>query len=237
MSDARYTSGSYLADNPGWHVEDSAWKAEHIARLLTDQGIMPRTVVDVGCGAGEVLARLQPALPAGCDLVGYDIAPRAIARSQTKANTHLRFVIGDFLLHAAARVDLALAVDVFEHIEDYIGFLRHLVPRARHFIFHIPLDLHVSSLLRVAPLLDARRQVGHLHFFTRELALAALADAGYRVIAERYTPGALDLQTASVRTRIARLPRRVLFSLSPHFAVRCLGGFSLLVLAEPATPV
>lgn len=48
-----------------------------------------------------------------------------------------------------------------------------------------------------------RRSVGHIHYFTKETALALLEDTGYRVIDHGYTWGATEL-----------------------------GGYSLLVLAE-----
>lgn len=34
MSEVIYTDGSYLANNPSWHEEDSPWKARQIIRLL-----------------------------------------------------------------------------------------------------------------------------------------------------------------------------------------------------------
>ena len=115
-----------------------------------------------------------------------------------------------------------------------MGFLRALNRRARNFIFHIPLDLHVSSVIRSRSIIEAREAVGHLHYFTRETALATLADTGFRVIDETFTAGGLELGRSGLATRMARLPRRLVRRLSPHAAARWLGGFSLLVLAEPA---
>ena len=57
-----YLDGGYLAKNPGWHVEESAWKATHILRMLKQNHLSPRTVCDVGCGAGEVLKQLQESI-------------------------------------------------------------------------------------------------------------------------------------------------------------------------------
>lgn len=52
-----YVNGAYLARNPRWHLEESAWKAVQIRRILRRNQISPATVCDVGCGAGEVLQR------------------------------------------------------------------------------------------------------------------------------------------------------------------------------------
>lgn len=227
-----YTNDAYSQANPSWHEEDSPWKARQISALLAHFRIIPSTVVDVGCGAGGVLTELQKVLPSNTKLAGYDVSPAAIARCASKQNARLSFVNADYLSLETDVVDLLLAVDVVEHIEDYFGFLRSLRSRARQFVFHIPLDLHVSSVARVAPLLAARRQVGHIHYFLRETALAALTDTGYRILAERYTAGGMELASASGRAALLRWPRRILFQAVPHLAVRWLGGFSLLVLAE-----
>lgn len=227
----RYTGASYLASNPSWHEEDSPWKAMQVARLLSDYHVHPGSIVDVGCGAGAVLQSLQPHLPSECKLTGYDISPAAIARCRSRENGRLAFIQGDYLSLDTEPSDVILALDVIEHIEDYFGFLRALRSRGRHFVFHIPLDLHVSSVLRVQPLLSARQQVGHIHYFCRETALATLSETGYTPVAERYTAGSIELASASPRSTLLKLPRQGLFWLAPHIAARWLGGFSLLVLA------
>ncbi len=61
-----YLNGEYLARNPLWHLEESAWKAAQIGRMLQKNEIFPTTVCDVGCGAGEVLRQLQEGLGNEC---------------------------------------------------------------------------------------------------------------------------------------------------------------------------
>lgn len=233
MTDTPYQDATYRRHNPHWHAEDSPHKARWIKSLLDDHRIKPGTVCEVGCGAGEILAQLQKTSDPGTMFIGYDIAPDASAINQAKQNEGLRFTGEDFLKCTTEMFDLLLLIDVFEHVEDYIGFLRKLRSRARQFVFHIPLDLHVSSLVRVRPLLNVRESVGHLHYFTRETALATLADAGFKIIDERFTAGALELPQSGLATRLMRLPRRLAFKIAPAFTARWLGGFSLLVLAEP----
>src|SRR5207237_5565495 len=119
-----------------------------------------------------------------------------------------------------------------EHVEDYFDFLRKLRPRARHKVFHIPLELSALAILRGRPLIEARCSVGHLHHFTRETALAALEDTGYRVLDHAYTSGRTDLPSSGWKTRLLKGPRRALHSISPYVAARPLGDYSLLVLAD-----
>ena len=48
-----YTDGTYLKQNPNWHQDDSAWKADHILSLLKRNGVeAPGSICEVGCGAG-----------------------------------------------------------------------------------------------------------------------------------------------------------------------------------------
>jgi len=233
-SDGRYSDGRYLEANPGWHLEDAPWKAEQALALLRTHGLQPRRIVEVGCGAGEVLRRVHAALGPGTEADGWEPSPQAAALAQSRAAPGLRFHAAPLPpVPSGPPADLLLALDVAEHVEDCIGFLRSLRPHARHALFHVPLDLSVQTVVRATPLQVARAQVGHLHFFTRETALATLAHAGWQVQAERYTAGSLDLPPRGWRGRVARWPRRLAFALSPHAAVRWLGGFSLLVLAQP----
>jgi len=225
-----YTDGTYFRNNPAWHEDDSAWKAGHILTLLRRNGIAPRSVCEVGCGAGEILRTLAGELP-GTSFVGYEVSPMAYAISDRKAGGNLAFKFGDFL-DDSVEFDVVMAIDVFEHVEDYFSFLRRMRSRARFKVFHIPLELSVQNVLRVSPLMHARRAVGHLHHFNRETALAALEDTGYEILDEFYTSGRTQLGGLGWRTQLLKWPRRLTYSLSPETAVRVLGGYSLMVLAS-----
>jgi len=227
-----YEDGTYLEHNPTWHVEHSPWKAGEIAKILERNAIRPATVCEIGCGAGEVLLSLADRLGPSIAYVGYEISPQAFALCEGKARDGVRFVQGDPLGDPAATFDVVLAIDVFEHVDDYLGFLRRLRPHGAHFVFHVPLDLSVQTVLRARPLAEVRRAVGHLHYFTKETALATLRDAGFEIVDHAYTKGSLELDDLSWRARLLRAPRRLAFAAHPDLTVRVLGGFSLMVLAR-----
>ena len=136
------------------------------------------------------------------------------------------------LLDEDVRFDLAMAIDVFEHVEDYFGFLRKLRTKATWKVFHIPLELSAQMVFRARPLVDARRSVGHIHHFSKETALATLEDCGYRVIDHSYTSGRTELGNLGWKTQLLKWPRQALYRVNPDAAARVLGGYSLLVLAE-----
>lgn len=223
----RYTEGDYASQNADWHDGDAHWKAGSILEFLRSHGPTPESICDVGCGTAGVLAALQAELPT-TKMVGYEISPQAVTLARTQ---HPEIEVREAPSEAIDdHFGLLMALDVFEHVGDYLGFLRGLHGRADRYLFRIPLDMNTQMVLRGGPVMDRRKRLGHLHYFSRDTAIATLEDSGYKVVAESYTP-------VIARSRLARAavrPRRAAMRIAPHFAVRALGGFSLLVLAETA---
>src|SRR5215213_3947004 len=100
MSDIIYTetNSRYLEENPTWHVEDSPWKATQVIEILRRNNINPQTVVEVGCGAGEILNQLYHHLDSSIQYSGYEIAPDAYRLSKGRTKDRLTFYQEDFLL-------------------------------------------------------------------------------------------------------------------------------------------
>lgn len=230
MKESAYSDGSYRENNSDWHAGDSDWKAERIAAILANNSIEYRSCVEVGCGAGRVLAHLAERMP-GRRYTGYDISSDAATLWQSVAQTSVSYHHGDFT--ASSEVyDLLLLIDVFEHVEDYMSFLRKLAKRARWFVFHIPLEMHISALLRDRQLYS-RAQVGHLHYFSRATALATLEDTGYRIVQAEYTDLARETQERRrTLTRLANVVRAGVQAISTDLAAKLIGGYSLLVLCS-----
>jgi SAM-dependent methyltransferase len=232
MESTIYTDGTYLRNNPSWHTDDSPWKASHIAALLERHRITPATVCEVGCGGGEVLRKLAGRLPAGTRFFGYEISPDAYSLCSRKNGGSLEYRFGNLFDDTDAFFDVVMAVDVFEHVEDCFGFLRKLRGKGRHKVFHVPLDLSAMSLIRPRKLIEMRRAVGHLHYFTKDTALALLEETGYRVVEHAYTCGSTQLGNLGWKARLMKGPREALYAIDRDTAARVLGGYSLLVLAE-----
>jgi SAM-dependent methyltransferase len=225
-----YNNGSYFERNPSWHEEDSFWKVEQIIQVIRRNKLMPKSICEIGCGSGEILKCLQTILGDGVTFYGYEISPQAYEISKKKSQTNLNFYLKDLLIEKESYFDIVLAIDVIEHIEDYFGFLRNLREKGKYKIFHIPLDLSVQTIFRGSPLSIARLKVGHIHYFTKETALASLKDTGYSIIDCLYTKS--SNLNRNWKKHLLTIPRKLLFYLNQDFAVRLLGGYSLLVLAE-----
>ena len=230
-----YTKGEYLANTGTWHAEDSEWKADQISAMLQRNGVRSNVVHELGCGAGGVLCALsEKEAFRETSLSGYDISPQAVLLANSRPVPRVQVTCADyFALETRSTPDVLMAIDVFEHVPDYMGFLENCQRSAPYKIYHIPLELHVSGLLRGA-LLHARRRVGHIHYFSAETALEVLKDTGHTIVEATFTDLAIDLfhKHPSVKTALANIPRWVVSKVSKPVSARWFGGYSLLVLAR-----
>lgn len=229
--DDMYRGNEYAEKNPSWHEEDAEWKAGHIRDIVLKNKVEHATICEVGCGTGDILLHLERMFPVA-KLNGFDISPHALNRARSKHSERTHFELADITEKSGLRFDLLLAIDVFEHVEDYIMFVKHLRPMAKTKIFHIPLDLSVQSVFRSTPIMRMRETVGHLHYFYKDTALATLTDCGYEIRDWKYTASRLELPNQALSSQLMRIPRRAAFAINPDAAVRVLGGYSMMVLAE-----
>jgi cyclopropane fatty-acyl-phospholipid synthase-like methyltransferase len=227
-----YEDGTYLENNPSWHEEDSPWKAKQIRKIIENNHLAPKRICEIGCGAGEILNQLSEHYADDKEFIGYEISPQAFEICNKKTKNNLSFKLSDLLEDSDAYFDIVMAIDVFEHVEDYFGFLRKLKEKAEYKIFHIPLDLSVQTVLRSSPIIKGRKSFGHIHYFTKETALETLKDTGYEVIDYFYTAAFLELPSQGWKHKLLILASKLAFSVNKDFAVRLLGCSSLLVLAK-----
>lgn len=231
--DPLYSSGKYFED-PGRFAEDADFKVTQFLKLLSRwKGRAPvevRSCIDVGCGSGDVAAKLAAGLREhgfSLDSVkGYDVSPHV---SEIR-RPGVRFVHADFST-SEEYADLVTLFDVVEHVPGPVEFLREVSARCALIGLHIPLDNNFNVALRNmfhAKLADP----GHLLFLDTASALNLPALAGLRVIDYSYT---FSFQAPSWRRSLAAkaaYPLRALAArISPWLLSKTLGGASLMVLA------
>ena len=209
-----YTNGEYLDANETWHAEDSPWKANQIHEMISKNHLRPRSVVEIGCGAGDILKELsRKAGMEQTEFRGFDISPQAIALAKrNKVGRVSFFCQGLEQKEIGYLPDILLVIDVFEHVPDYWGFVSQCRASGDYKIYHIPLDINVSSVLRNT-FEHFRKKLGHIHVFSAASALSTLRDTGHEILDVQYTNGAIDLfkHHPSLRTRachFASLPKR-----------------------------
>jgi SAM-dependent methyltransferase len=227
-----YEDGSYLANNESWHIEDSPWKAEQITKIVKSNQVTFKSAVEVGCGAGGVVYELAKIFPE-VQFSGFEISPQAAQFWSRHQRDNLKIELQDFLT-TSNHYDLLLLIDVFEHVPDYMGFLKSLSARSKYFVFNIPLDMHIVGLI-LDNQINARNKYGHLHYFSKATALQTLTDTGYKIVDYFYAPGFAGAPPESSRKtwqqRILHPFRTGIYSISPALSTKLLGGSSLMVLA------
>ena len=160
-----YSNAEYLANNPTWHVEDSPWKAQNIYDILRRNNLKPSRVAEIGCGAGEILVQLKSLLP-DSSFVGYEMSEQAfvLARGREREGVHY---INANMLDGNVHFDALLCIDVFEHVDDISDLSSRPQLRRLHDLSYPARSVGpVRDARRCAA--EARRTVGHLHYFTKE---------------------------------------------------------------------
>lgn len=231
-----YNDQRYLENHPNWHMEDSPWKARQLYKMIErNTQISFERACEVGCGAGEILHQLSSNYFPNVKFVGFDVSPDVAPFWNERRSDRLEYRQADFTV-TEDYFDLALYVDVVEHIENSDDFLRKVVDKSTYKIFCFPLELFVFKVLFKNALLASRRDFGHLHFYNEELCLQQLKDAGYEILDVMFAGSSIDLasvsQSISAISKLVRIPRIILSWISVRWTARILGGYSLIVLAK-----
>ena len=232
-----YTNGEYFENNPTWDVEDSPWKADIIISLIERNKITIHDLVEVGCGAGGILASIAEKNTNIKTLKGYDISPQAISLAEKRKSERVQFYLGDFINDdQRTNADVILVIDVLEHVSDYYGFLQKLKDKARYFVFHIPLDLSCRTILKPHVMLQQRKAVGHLHYFSEEMVWWFLKDSCFTVVDWEYTKPVTDIKkSGSFKQYIKKKLRNISYKINKKKSAKLWGGYSLMILAKQSS--
>lgn len=229
MINDKYLNDRYLQNNPSWHVEDSPAKAKNILKILKRNKLAPRSIGEIGCGAGEILRQLQMKMDKKCIFTGYEISPQAYQLCQKKINAKLKFKLRDILKEKGSSFDLILVLDVIEHLEDYFTFLRKIKAKSEYKIIQIPLEINLFHLIKDS-FSTFRDSVGHLHFFNDQMVFRILKETGYEIVDYLYADY-LDYPNQPWLYKFLGLGRNLVFRINKSLGTR-LGGYSLTVLVK-----
>ena len=227
---SRYSQDDYAVDNPDWHEDDAPWKAAHIRTILERNDIQWKTLADIGCGTGAIVGLLSKDYPQS-RMEGFEVSPYAHDLSRKRASENLSFSMEN-AFQSGKQFDVTMAIDVVEHVENPFEFLRAMRTMSRWQVIHIPLDMNALAVGRGWVLPEARRALGHIHYFSRDSALSMIAEAGLETIDSFYTAWAIDQSYKTWKKRLAAWPRRLAFRAAPDATVRLVGGWSLMVLSR-----
>ncbi|UUX91691.1 class I SAM-dependent methyltransferase [Methanoplanus endosymbiosus] len=228
----KYLNGEYLEKNPTWDVEDSPWKAEQIQKIIERNNLSPDSICEIGCGAGEILNQLHKKIGGHCSFTGYEISPQAHKICLEKESENLKFKLKDFTTENDVNFDMLLLIDIIEHIEDYFSFLKKIKDKSKYKILHIPLEFFAVSAVYQSFIMNQRKNVGHLHYFSKETVIQTLKELDYEIIDYFYTPGFSLGHDYGLKDRLINIPRKYLYPLNNDLTVRIFGGYSLMILVK-----
>jgi len=206
-----------------WRALGAVGKADHVQELCAQLGLMPETVVEVGCGDGALLAELERRSFAP-QMAGFEISEEAasIARSRGLA---VEVFDGSRLPAADHSHDLGLLSHVLEHVPDPGRLLRETARVCRSVIVEVPLEANISAR-RSAKRHDAA-EIGHLQSLDRDGVRTLVQSAGLRVAGELLDPLPAevhlffaDTPAARARAHAKAALRRGVFVASPPLAAR-----------------
>jgi ubiquinone/menaquinone biosynthesis C-methylase UbiE len=199
-----YTTDEYVRKNPSMHKQDSPWKIEKIRPVLDMVAARlgsTMTILDVGGGAGEILAGAADYLRQahGKEVTKYtiDLTP-AMLKEQVKTNPDIKKpMLGDIRQTTLAdkESDVTLMIDVLEHVPDPNAALREIGRTSRYAVFKVPLEDNLYDRIYDARRKGALRklrieQIGHINVYSYSSLKRDLEQHLGRVVYSAFTNAA-----------------------------------------------
>jgi SAM-dependent methyltransferase len=233
MDQTRFYDEAYSQADPAaahgygeWRALSARTKADHVVALLRRAEVRPRALVEIGCGAGSLLAELA-ARRVAPELAGFDLSAAAIDIARGHDLPGVRFAVFDGARVPVAEraYDVAVLSHVLEHVPEPAALLAEAARVASWVLVEVPLERNRSAA-RPAKRAEAAR-IGHIQFFDRAAVRALCAGAGLSVRAELADPLGLahhafgaDGSRARLRAALKAGVRRAAWRLAPQAAER-----------------
>jgi SAM-dependent methyltransferase len=171
-----YEAGYAVADERmgRWRAIGARSKAAHVETLCREAGLAPRTVVEIGCGDGAVLAELARR---GWTVDGFELAQNAARRARERGVARkIETFDGVHVPAETDEYDLAVLSHVLEHVPDPLPLLREAARAGRWVAVEVPLEDNRSAHRPAKR--ELARSAGHLHAFSRGDVLRLVSEAG-----------------------------------------------------------
>jgi SAM-dependent methyltransferase len=169
-SNREYYEATSAARDDYWrYMAAPRARVARIVALVRD--VAPRSLIDLGCGNGQLLDEIGRAFPA-MRLAGLDLSSRQIAENRERA-PRIEWMTGDLSQEVALReFECVTASEVIEHLDEP----RSLLENARR------LGKTLILTTQSGPLRETERRVGHVRHFTASEMSGLLTGAGWTPI-------------------------------------------------------
>lgn len=192
-----YNDRSYISNNPGLHREDSVFKFDQIVSLLRKVQIHANKIkiLDIGGGAGELgfmVANYFKCQGIDVNFYALDLSEEMLA-IQSKKNPYIVNTWNCSVVDCPdEQFDLALMIDVIEHIPGKDIVAERLNRLCKNIIYNIPIQINLFDLLRELAnhrryYSEQTRLIGHVHFFTY-VSARRFIDRYYRRVSSFFKP-------------------------------------------------
>jgi SAM-dependent methyltransferase len=242
-----YESDEYVRKNPSMHTEDSAWKVLKLlpyVDLAVERIQKPViTIMDVGGGAGEILAAISEHVAAkhGRTVIkqAMDLSPRMLEATKT-TNPDLALALNEDVSASSladGSVDLTLMIDVLEHVSDPQVAIREIGRFSAFCLYKVPLEHNAYFRLKDWLKRGALRRslvetMGHINVYDTVRLKAAFAEAGQEVAGYGFTNAGAYLGASDKLTRLDRSAYRLgaaLYKASSRLAAELCPDFALVL--------
>lgn len=223
-----YTDGSYWAKRQGFR---SDYKVPLILAAIEQAGVKlddSTRILEVGCGNGAFLWPFSDTVAESGirpRFEGIDIAANAIAEAQQLSGANPPVFACKTLDSHDSSVDMALLIDVVEHVPCPVDFLASVRRVAPLMLLHLPIEhsfLHLATGRPTASYHAYR----HIHFYSLETARLLIEDTGWRIrhVLHSAAHAATLRLPAPVWLRFGRCARYLAYKLMPRSTAIAAGG-------------
>jgi len=165
---------NYYKKHINFHRENKDEKNNEIIKILKKVKNKPKNIIDIGCGSGDILKNTINFFNIKKG-VGIDLSADAIKEAKKNTIKNINFIQTNiFNFHPKNKFDLALMMDIIEHIKDDKKLIDKISYIANSAIIKIPIEnVFINNFFKKITFgkLDACNETflkyGHIHHYNK----------------------------------------------------------------------
>lgn len=181
-----------------WLRRGAVEKVNSIEKLLKRNRIIPKTILELGCGTGAVIQECQRR-NLGTKYLAVDFAPEAIGylREHVKGVEAIQCDITKPDFHFNDPIDVLVLSHVLEHLEDPAEFLVAIRKSIifKYAVIEVPLEDLFYNKIKYLFMDRYNNKAGHVSFFTMRTFDKLLRSNFLRIVDGRTYVPVLDMET------------------------------------------